>query len=60
MMNTNYEALLKEKVMQQISGNDSRNLKSAAQFLITQHKEDRQQIMAAYQKVNTEILGDLV
>lgn len=60
MMNTNYEALLKEKVMQQISGNDSRNLKSAAQFLITQNKEDRQQIMAAYQKVNTEILGDLV
>ena len=59
-MNTNYEALLKEKVMQQISGNDSRNLKSAAQFLITQNKEDRQQIMAAYQKVNTEILGDLV
>ncbi|AWE08997.1 hypothetical protein DCE79_17345 [Lysinibacillus sp. 2017] len=59
-MNTNYEALLKEQVMQQILGNDSRNLQSAAQFLITQHKEDQHQIMKAYQKVNTEIFGDLV
>ena len=57
---TNYEALLKEQVMQHILGNDARSLKNAAECLILDNKQDQQQIMFALEKVNDEIFGDLI
>ncbi|MEK4626852.1 MAG: hypothetical protein ABS944_06135 [Solibacillus sp.] len=57
-MTLNYEALLKEQVMQQFLGNDLRSLKSIAQHLIDENKQDQKQIIAAYKKVNTELFGE--
>ena len=57
-MTLNYEALLKEQVMQHFLGNDLRSLKSVAQYLIDENKQDQQKIIDAYKKVNIELIGE--
>ena len=57
-MNSHYEDLLREQVMQQLLGNEHRPLKMIADNLIEQNKLHQQQIIHAYHTVHRELSGE--
>ena len=57
-MTKNYEALLKEQIMQSLLGNTKSTLQDYVETLTTQNKKDIKEIWLAYFVINREILGE--
>lgn len=57
-MTKNYEALLKEQIMQSLLGNTKSTLQDYVETLTTQNKKDIKEIWQAYFVVNCEISGE--
>ena len=54
-MTKNYEALLKEQIMQSLLGNTKSTLQDYVETLTTQNKKDIKEIWQAYFVINCEI-----
>ena len=57
-MTKNYEALLKEQIMQSLLGNTKSTLQDYVETLTIQNKKDIKEISQAYFVVNREIFGE--
>ena len=57
-MTKNYEALLKEQIMQSLLGNTKSTLQDYVETLTVQNKEDIKEISQAYFIINCEIFGE--
>ena len=57
-MTRNYEALLKEQIMQSLLGNTRLTIQEYVEALTIQNKKDIKEISQAYFVINREIFGE--